>query len=183
MKYWIITDTHFEHYKIIDFCSRPSDYNDQILRNLQCIQKDDILIHLGDVAWLNEKWWHLEFLKHLPCKTWLVRGNHDKRSDSWYLDVGWDFVGESIILNRFKKNILLSHIPQKDTGYDINVHGHFHNLGKGWFSPKLSEIKNDKHVLIKIEHTYSPIKLKTIVENFNKEKSWKLEEPENFSLV
>jgi calcineurin-like phosphoesterase family protein len=49
MKYWVITDTHLGHGKMEEYCGRPKDFEDRILRNLTCVQESDVLIHLGDV--------------------------------------------------------------------------------------------------------------------------------------
>ena len=175
MKYWIMSDPHLGHDKIIEFCKRPTDFETKIIKSLKCIVPDDVFICLGDVAWRRELYWHKVLRMAIPCKMWLVRGNHDTRSDSWYLSAGWDFVGEFITLNRFGKNILLSHIPQKDNGYDLNIHGHFHNLDRPWFHPEVWDSRNNKQELIKIEHTYSLVRLRTIVENFNKRSSYENE--------
>lgn len=130
MNYWLLTDTHFNHTeKMIRDCGRPIDYEARLLRTASQIPADDVLIHLGDVAMGKESEWNEAFLKACRAKRKiLIRGNHDAKSDSWYLEKGWDFVSEGIQMRKWGKRILLTHIPQKDDGsFDVNVHGHLHN--------------------------------------------------------
>lgn len=169
MNYWVITDTHFGHANCLEWCSRPKDFEERILSSIEALVKDgDILIHLGDVAFYNEEKWH----RKLRCVTgsynWLVRGNHDKRSDVWYLKKGWDFVGESILLRRYGKDILLSHKPQPECGFDVNIHGHFHNCEYKRREEELLDILTERHLLIKCEHDYKPYRLRKLVEIVNK---------------
>ncbi len=166
MNIWIITDTHFGHENILKFCNRPKNFEGLILKRLKNnIKEDDILIHLGDVAWREEKSWN-EILTAINVKRkWLIRGNHDKRSISWYLDRGWDFVGDQITLDVYGKKIVFSHVPVVDNGYDLNIHGHFHNINKRRHEPELVAIKNDKQFLIMLEHQYMPVALKSIIKN------------------
>jgi len=163
---WLTTDTHFGHENIISFCNRPKNFEQLILRRMKStITKNDILIHLGDIAWRDEKLWN-ETLTSIPSKRkWLVRGNHDKRSISWYLERGWDFVGDQITLDIYGKKVVLSHIPVVDNGYDINIHGHFHNIHSHFHEPELVAIRNDKQYLIILEHHYMPISLKSIIKS------------------
>lgn len=64
----------------------------------------------------------------------LVRGNHDSKSDFWYLERGWDMVVQSMSLVAFGKHILFTHIPVSKSSllagyhepYDFNIHGHLH---------------------------------------------------------
>jgi len=61
--------------------------------------------------------------------------------------------------------ILFSHKPQIDTGYDLNIHGHFHNSDHRRQEPELKAIANPKHHLIMMEHHYEPQSLRSIVES------------------
>lgn len=173
-RYWIVTDTHFGHEEMMEYCSRPKDFENIILHNIKkCWQPQDILIHLGDICIGNDKKWlsKLNLFKSISKKIWLIKGNHDSKSVGFYMDRLFDFVGESISINRFGKKILLSHSPQKDTGYDINIHGHFHNSDHRRHEPELVAIKNDKQFLVAMEYnSYMPYNLKTIVEKFEKGK-------------
>jgi len=171
MNYWVTTDTHFGHdkLKLEEYSKRPSNFNNLILRNHRnTINKNDILIHIGDFCIGNDINWHKKFMAINSFKKWLIKGNHDKKSNSWYLSHGWDFVGDSMKLYLFGHYILFSHIPQSDNNFDINIHGHFHNSNHRQREPEMLAIRNEKHYLIMLEHHYSPISLKKIIENYNK---------------
>jgi calcineurin-like phosphoesterase family protein len=174
MNYWIISDTHFGHERMKEFCGRPDGFEYKILNNInQCLKSDDVLIHLGDICIGNDVKWVKQFTSiNLGIfRTWLINGNHDKNSYKWYLNHGFDFVSESIILDIYGKKILFSHMPQKDIGYDINIHGHFHNSDHRRHEPELVAIKNNKQFLVAMEYnSYMPCNLKTIVEKFEKGK-------------
>ena len=82
MKYWIITDTHFGHNKIKEYCNRPDDYEYRILDNLnKCVKPDDVVIHLGDFAFYKIDYWAEKYNWVLKgACSWLILGNHDKKS-------------------------------------------------------------------------------------------------------
>jgi len=164
MKIWITTDTHMCHDKTIDFCSRPVDFNARIIRGLNDIKYGDVLIHLGDVAWRpeGERW----YLGHLPCKKWLVKGNHD-RSYTYHLDLGWDWIGETMELERFGLRIKFSHKPVAIHEEDIQFHGHFHNAPREKWEDELKAILTEKHKLLVIEDMdYKPVPLETLIKKY-----------------
>lgn len=168
MNYWITTDTHFGHDKLREYSGRPIGFEDMIIkRHHGAINQDDVLIHLGDFCIRNDAMWHDKFMgkdNHFThVKKWLIRGNHDKKTNSWYLSHGWDFVADQIRMSLFGLDIVLSHIPVKDTGFDVNVHGHFHNSDHHRHEPQLKELKCNKHILFFLEHGYSPINLRKLV--------------------
>ena len=157
MKIWIISDTHFNHANIIEFCKRPENHESLLYSSLIRIKKEDCLIHLGDVCLGNDLVVHNN-IATLPCRKILVKGNHDGKSWSWYMEHGWDFVCDAFRLNYCGKIIMFSHIPQAWDGvWDINVHGHLHNIGRA------KEIKHEMrkwHRLYAPEHfNYQPVEL------------------------
>ncbi|MFW6219610.1 MAG: metallophosphoesterase [bacterium] len=170
MNYWIITDTHFGNHLL-----RPEGYENKILSFIKTIDKDDILIHLGDFCWDEDSKWVREFCNTSECKKWFLMGNHDKKSMSWYLQHGFDFVAETITLNLYGHKIMFSHIPQRDIGiYTINIHGHLHDFTIETIrdkDPLVYEILNDKQYLIALEYTnYQAITLSSIIKKYNKRK-------------
>ena len=173
-KIWIISDTHFGH--DMEWADRKSGFEEKILESLRCVNINDMIIHLGDVSFYDDKKWHLEFFrKVLTNKKILIRGNHDKRSMSWYLDIGWNCVCDSIVINAFGFKILFSHIPLALNGNDINVHGHFHNkqieeVRK--IEPEYVSLHEDgKHILISLENSkYQILSLESIIKNYRKGK-------------
>ena len=94
---YIISDTHFSHKNIIEYCNRP--YENIETMNKDIVQKwnsivnpEDMVIHLGDVGFgLVEQ---LQPLIHsLNGYKILIRGNHDAKRgiDSWK-NIGFDEV-------------------------------------------------------------------------------------------
>ena len=163
----ITTDTHFFHRKMEELCGRPKDFEIRIFKALQnVLQPEDILIHLGDIVLSSgqEEKAHDMFIRTLPGRKWLVRGNHDRKSNHWYLRHGWDFVADSFCDRYFGKLVCFSHVPMADTGYDINYHGHFHNTAHRNHEPGLVAIANNKQVLLALEYNnYAPWNLDTLI--------------------
>lgn len=171
IKYWVTTDTHFGHSKLEELSGRPEDFKERIIKGLEIINPRDILIHLGDFC-IGADSFHHEIFKAkslLGVSRWLLKGNHDSKSDIWYLNNGWDFVGNTISFKRFGYNLLFSHRPQEDLGYfDINIHGHFHNSDPIRHEEDLRKIKNNKHLLLYLEHHYKPFNLRSVIEEYEK---------------
>ena len=175
MNIWLTTDTHFGHDKMLEYCGRPKDHSERILKALYRIPTEDLIIHLGDVCIEKDEYWH-NCLRNLSNKI-LIIGNHDRKSYNWYLEHGWKFVAEQFIWNYLGKRILFSHIPLKNDGqFDINIHGHFHNTLKRmreqkWVTPDeearnkgVIDILTPKHKLLALEFTnYQPVLLKTFL--------------------
>jgi calcineurin-like phosphoesterase family protein len=47
MKIWIISDTHFNHNRIIELEERPEDYQELIINNWKkLVKNEDTIIHL-----------------------------------------------------------------------------------------------------------------------------------------
>lgn len=125
MKIFLITDTHLNHDKLVEF-GRPKDFQDRIKKGLKYLKDDAVLIHLGDVCIGNDAE-NNKFFTDLKCKKILVKGNHDNKSNSWYLSNGWDFVCDSFTMKFHGKRLLFTHIPVPDSeDFDFNIHGHLH---------------------------------------------------------
>ena len=81
---WFISDTHFEHARIIELSNRPfgdvKAMGSEILRNIvKFVPWDHTLVHLGDVA-LGPWPEGLKPLKIVQSRKILVPGNHDRVS-------------------------------------------------------------------------------------------------------
>ena len=168
---WIITDTHFNHTNIQEFCDRPDNAEERMVKALWAVPEEDTLVHLGDVCLGGDVKTHLELIDKLPCTKILVRGNHDRRSNNWYTAHGWHFVCRSFRDHFGGKDILFSHVPverplfaQKgDSLWDLNIHGHCHNNKR--------DVMDDKyHLLLAVETNlgYKPMKIDTILKKFGK---------------
>lgn len=172
MKIWITTDTHFGHKAMLSYCNRSEGFEKKILKNLkQVLKSEDILIHLGDICIGDDLYWNAKLKENTNCRQWLIQGNHDGKSSSWYLAHGWDFVGYSITMNYGGKKILFSHAPQYylvaengESSYDLNIHGHFHNNPHRSEEKEMKVRKNFRQRLVAIENThYQPISLESLL--------------------
>lgn len=133
---WVISDTHFGHQNIIDYCGRPfKTYHeaDQVMvENWNSVVKPgDKVYHLGDV-YMGSGEYAWEILKRLHGQKRLILGNHDdptsKVLTKWF---------RKINLWRVWKDhgLLFTHVPvhpstiskRDGTTRWINVHGHIHN--------------------------------------------------------
>lgn len=137
MKHRVISDTHFGHELLVNLWDRKKWYEYKIDRSLKKLTKDDVLIHLWDICIGNDQEVHDTYIKPLQCRKILVKGNHDRKSDSRYLDNGWDMVVESMVINMFGKKILFQHIPGYDTEDWVEqsedrlvMHWHRHTFGR-----------------------------------------------------
>ena len=166
--WWIISDTHFTDVKIAEYCGRPLDHEAKMLSALWRIPAESVLVHLGDVGSVDVHKAHEHFIA-LPYTTVLVRGNHDKKSATWCLSKGWDFVCDAFELDAFGMRILFTHKPRTplSTVVDLNVHGHFHSTNWRIQDPEFTKLKYTKRYLkFAVEETrYQPVKLKTFLEH------------------
>ena len=157
-KYWVVADTHFGHNEIVGYCGRPLDFGARILRNVSSlVQSRDVLIHLGDVCIGNDAHHHHTLREHCSGLLWLVRGNHDRKTTTWYLRNGWDWVGDSMELSMFGHDLIFTHRPLPDTGGRLNIHGHLHN------TEHRTAYEDEYHKLILMEHSYCPVDLRRLV--------------------
>lgn len=139
MKYFIISDTHFNHANIIKYCNRPfkdvEEMNKTMIKNWnETVSGKDVVLHLGDVA-LGNKEEAKKILKQLNGRKILIKGNHDNWSDEFYKECGFEYVSRYPILwNNF---YLLSHAPLQlsETTPYYNYYGHVHNDDKYIESP------------------------------------------------
>ena len=162
MNYWVIADTHLGHDKMVKQGYRPEGFEQKIFKNIYAsIKSEDVLIHLGDVCIGCDEHWNNYLLGETHrCKTWLVKGNHDNKSNCWYLSHGWHCVSDALILDVYGKRILFTHIPcTSHDNFDLNIHGHLHNTNH-----RNIEGLTEKHKLIYLEHEYRPFSLRKLVE-------------------
>lgn len=130
MKIWVTSDTHFGHAKLIEW-GRDANFNFlELTHHRKMVDADDYLIHLGDFCIGNDEKHHDVWFENIrtPNRI-LVRGNHDHKSNGWYLAHGWSAVADQLVLRLFGKQVLFSHIPVDPKLWpviDYNVHGHTH---------------------------------------------------------
>lgn len=134
MKYFVISDMHFNHEKIIQYCNRPfknvTDMNETIIKNWnETVSNKDVVICLGDVGLGRAE--QLEpIIRKLNGKKILILGNHDNFSEDKYRELGFHTVSRfPIIYNGF---FIMSHTPMElsETTPYFNFYGHVHNDSK-----------------------------------------------------
>lgn len=124
---YFIADSHFGDIDIMRYESRPFSNPEEMERvikknwNETVEEKDEVYV-LGDVGNTTEV-----FIKSLKGKKYLVKGNHDTKSNDYYRNLGFDEVYDKpIILDSFW---ILSHEPlyiNQNMPY-ANIFGHIHN--------------------------------------------------------
>jgi calcineurin-like phosphoesterase family protein len=161
-KTYIITDTHFSHDLMLQYCNRPPNFGHKIIKQWQAIvNPQDIVYHLGDVTWGSQE--QLQQIMHsLPGTKILVRGNHDRsHSNNWFIRAGFAAAVEKAQVS----GVILSHFPalmtQEEIDYGIiNIHGHFHNNDPKRWEQKLKDKITSNHFLMILEDVgYRPIPL------------------------
>lgn len=168
---WIIADPHFLHARLVKYCKRPVDFTNKVFQGLCKIPEKDILICLGDISMGREKEIYEKFIKPIKCRKILVKGNHDHKTNNWYLNHGWDFVCYGFYDNYRGKKVLFSHYPKPADDYDFNIFGHMHNNVNSWdnVSEEFKLFICNKHLLLCLEELhYQPVKLDYVIDKADK---------------
>ena len=155
MRRWVIADNHWFHDRILSLCNRPANHMDLLISNCQrLIKPDDVLYDLGDVIFYHYERL-AELLAMIPCRKILVRGNHDKKRDGWYVKQGFSEVCNAI----FVGGCLLTHRPLDEIpGWaQYNIFGHVHN------SPWQQTDRRQIRLSLELEH-YQPVQLETLIQ-------------------
>ncbi len=154
---FFVSDTHYHHLNICSGTSKWKDgktrdfsdinkMNDCIINNINnIVQQDDILIHLGDVAFTScDK--VREFMNRLICKNvYLIYGNHDERIIDnkedlqslfkwfgYYMELDIVFYRKKLNDKKRSIKLILHHFPLASWNFIkdgiIHLHGHLHSL-------------------------------------------------------
>jgi len=146
---WVISDTHFFHKNIINYCQRPWDHVHEMNEGLierwnESVKDGELVILAGDVA-LAPSSLRQELkgiLQRLNGRKILVKGNHDGPAD-FYLDSGFESVTDHVVIDK----VLITHYPPvgdengcrktlnliKQYDSDFVVHGHQHSEHGGGY--------------------------------------------------
>lgn len=182
---YIVSDTHFSHKNIIEYCNRPYENTEIMNKNIvekwnSIVAPKDVVFHLGDVGFgLVEQLKPL--IESLNGHKILLRGNHDmKRGINSWTNIGFDIVykNKEISLSKFLEDIktiytedvsldlkefndiIFSHCPRQVEDNILNIHGHIHNVPLDTYL-----YKPENHFCASIEMIdYKPIPLSKILE-------------------
>ena len=153
---YVVPDTHLGHENIKKYCNRPNNFEKIIEKNwTEIVGENDTAIHLGDISF-QEDW--IKKLGSWNGRKILIRGNHDKMPQEFYMDCGFTAVLAEMVIDFENVVMIFSHRPKFNQNCDINIHGHQHNLA----------VYDDTRLYLplSIEHMgYKPI---AIDENFTK---------------
>lgn len=131
MARYVISDHHFGHTNIIEYCDRPfssvGEMDTTLLdRHYETVDDEAVLIHLGDVAMdMQDGRETIEYFQRLDGDL-LLRGNHDIGLTP---DNAPFPVLESCVLEHGDYRFYCTHRPE-DIPSDWNgwaIHGHIHN--------------------------------------------------------
>ena len=162
-KLFFTADTHFGHENMIKYerCQFASteDMDATIIKNWNnVVSKRDKVIVAGDVSFYNKEK-TAEIIQQLNGKKVLVKGNHDKRNNSWWADVGFSEVSNYPII--CKEWIIVQHEPPtyiNDAMPFFWIYGHTH--GTRMYS---TVTKNTACVCVE-RWDYAPVQLEKIIE-------------------
>jgi len=165
-KVWLISDNHFNHQKIIEYCNRPfktvEQMNEEMIKKWNSVVKeDDKIYHLGDFGF-GSKEQIANIVSKLNGRIFLILGNHDNHTPQWYRDCGIKEVYDyPVIIRDF---IVLSHAPQpfiydSRTPY-VNFFGHVHDS-------EMFETYGARHFCACVErHDYKPVNIEEVINRF-----------------
>jgi len=162
MKYWLLADPHLGHDLLVTEGLRSEGFEELIFKSIRnLVLPGDVLIVLGDFCKGQDEYWHKQFFTKAcndNVKVILILGNHDNKTNSWYLNHGWDFVMDSILMKIHGLEIVFSHHPVMCGRSIINIHGHLHK------DRHRNNPTNKNNILIYTEDVYAPVDLRDVLE-------------------
>ena len=162
-KIFVISDPHFNHKNIIEYCDRPFEtvesMNHALIENWNSVVgPEDIIFCLGDFV-LGNKEDIIEIGQQLNGNKILILGNHDRGTRTAYREAGFNTIyGEKAIID-FGEGIgvieLSHHRKPNDETHYINLYGHQHD----------KPTDDDSHRCVCVElWDYKPIPLTKAIE-------------------
>ena len=157
---FLISDTHFNHNKIGEYCGRPDNWQELIISNWNnIVGKNDIVLHLGDFA-LDSKEKTMRVRNQLNGIIYMIKGNHDRHSFGWYKDVGIEMFKRPFVIDGPDCPIIFSHAQKPCKNNMIGINGHQHekvSFITQWFG--------NIHINMSVEQiNYIPMKFKDLYE-------------------
>jgi calcineurin-like phosphoesterase family protein len=139
---YFTADGHLGHANIIKFCNRPfssiEEMDECIIDNWNSVvTKNDAVYYLGDFAWVR----HEEYAKRLNGNKYLIKGNHDYRSNAFYTGrCGFRSVTKRSEISIEKNHLILDHyclrVWNRSHYNSWHLYGHSHGrllpIGKSY---------------------------------------------------
>jgi calcineurin-like phosphoesterase family protein len=159
---FFISDTHFGHKNIINYCSRPFQLVDEMNRVMkeqwnQTIGPDDEVFFVGDFAFLPAEE-TAELLQSLHGLKHMILGNHDEGRSRGFWKRHFETVESSrtITIEPIGKSVHLYHYPLFGPNRpQYMIHGHSHN-----YRPLITSYNTTGQLLINVSVEgleYTPI--------------------------
>jgi len=167
---FVTSDTHFSHFNIIKYESRPFKTQDEMDEYLiykwnAKVNPNDEVYHHGDFAFASEGKIR-EIVRRLNGKIHLIWGNHDKAiKQSRSLQDEFVWCRDYFALNSMKVPVIMFHYPimvwdRKHYG-SIHTYGHVHS-NKSDHHPMLHSLENAFNVGVDVNN-FEPIALEDII--------------------
>jgi calcineurin-like phosphoesterase family protein len=165
MNTFVIADTHFGHARIVEFTGRPEDFDARIIANWNAVVgPDDLVIHLGDVAFGRGT----DVAALMAClhgRKILCLGNHDREKPEWYMVRGFAFACAWFVYH----GVAFSHKPVTPLppGCLFNLHGHFHrddHRDREYADNAYYHRHRNRYRLVEIESTLAPVPLAALLD-------------------
>ena len=181
MKIFFTSDTHFGHANIIKYCDRPfidaNDMNEQLIANWNnVVSPDDVVYHLGDFAFGNEKSVNAIMHRLNFAHMHFIKGNHDKPFMEWWTKARFnnDCVAQKVDISHYilethinKQKFVLCHYAMRVWNEShrgaLHLYGHSHGT--------LPDDPNSKSFDVGVDcHNYQPISLEQVLKIMDKKK-------------
>ncbi len=166
MKEFVIADLHLGHRNILEYEPRPcysvEEMDEFLIHNWnETISDEDIVWVLGDFALCGSDR-IIELVGRLNGRKRLIKGNHDKKTPTFWKKAGFENYYDSPIHRLIRQQwVVLSHEPVPIEPEWINVHGHTHSQPTG--------LNPNTHRCVSVELiNYRPILLDIVLRrNYN----------------
>lgn len=127
------SDLHVQHRNIISYSNRPfkdvEEMEETLIANYnKVIGPDELCVILGDVFFCGKPKAR-SIMDRLNGEKWLVKGNHDMKTNA-LLDIGFSLVVEQMSIYIAGQQVKLCHFPYKDTYHGIHKDGDDRYLDK-----------------------------------------------------
>ncbi len=154
---FITSDTHVDHFNIINYCSRPfRDSNDMNLHIVtewnKLVKPHQHVIHVGDF-----QFGYKNFVQYLNGNVTLIKGNHDMRTRCLM-----DCFNSGILVGDECPEILVKHRPENHGAFKYLFHGHLHKTDPEYNKGKFFDVGVDMHNAL--FGTYAPFTLRYVME-------------------